>query len=43
VNPPKERIKRLEKHLQQENPALSGCVFVQSLNDKYTRPSGPES
>ncbi len=26
VNPTKERIKRLEKHLKQENPILSGCV-----------------
>ncbi len=26
MNPTKERIKRLEKHLKQENPILSGCV-----------------
>ena len=26
VNPLQERIRRLEEHLQQENPVLAGCV-----------------
>lgn len=40
VNPTKERIKRLEKHLKQENPVLSGCVDSFTKLDRIARGLG---
>jgi GTPase Era involved in 16S rRNA processing len=40
VNPTKERIKRLEKHLRQENPVLAGCVQSFRKLDRIARGMG---
>jgi GTPase SAR1 family protein len=39
-NPTKERIKRLEEHLKQENPVLAGCVKSFQRLDRIQRKLG---